>query len=66
MTESVQNLFSKIINFTLSETPRDSDWHLMTLFSLVLQNKSKNILELGVRYGDTTEPMIAAASLVGG
>lgn len=66
MTESVQNLFGRIINFTLSETPRDSDWHLMTLFSLVLQNKSKNILELGVRYGDTTEPMIAAASLVGG
>jgi predicted O-methyltransferase YrrM len=66
MTESVQYLFGRCINFTLSETPRDSDWHLMTLFSLVLQNKSKNILELGVRYGDTTEPMIAAASLVGG
>jgi len=66
MTESVQYLFGRCINFTLSETPRDSDWHLMTLFSLVLQNKSKNILELGVRYGDTTEPMISAASLVGG
>ncbi len=66
MTESVQYLFGRCINFTLSETPRDSDWHLMTLFSLVLQNKSQNILELGVRFGDTTEPMIAAASLTGG
>ena len=31
-----------------------------------IQNKSKNILELGVRFGDTTEPMIAATSLTGG
>jgi predicted O-methyltransferase YrrM len=66
MKESVQELFQRCIAYTLSPTPRDSDWHLMTLFSLVLQNKSKNILELGVRYGDTTEPMIAAASLLGG
>lgn len=66
MKESVQELFQRCIYYTLSPTPRDSDWHLMTLFSLILQNKSKNILELGVRYGDTTEPMIAAASLLGG
>ena len=66
MKESVQELFQRCIAYTLSPTPRDSDWHLMTLFSLILQNKSKNILELGVRYGDTTEPMIAAASLLGG
>jgi predicted O-methyltransferase YrrM len=66
MKASVQELFERCIDYTLSPTPRDSDWHLMTLFSLVLQNKSKNILELGVRYGDTTEPMIAAASLLGG
>jgi len=66
MKESVQNLFERCFSFTLSPTPRDSDWHLMTLFSLILQNKSKNILELGVRFGDTTEPMIAAASLTEG
>ena len=66
MKESVQELFERCIYYTLSPEPRDSDWHLMTLFSLVLQNKSKNILELGVRFGDTTEPMIAAASLTGG
>ena len=66
MKESVQELFERCIYYTLSQEPRDSDWHLMTLFSLVLQNKSKNILELGVRFGDTTEPMIAGASLTGG
>jgi len=66
MKESIQNLFERCFSFTLSPTPRDSDWHLMTLFSLILQNKSKNILELGVRFGDTTEPMIAAASLTEG
>jgi len=66
MKDSVQELFQRCIYYTLSPTPRDSDWHLMTLFSLILQNKSKNILELGVRYGDTTEPMIAATSLLGG
>lgn len=66
MKDSVQELYQRCISYTLSPTPRDSDWHLMTLFSLILQNKSKNILELGVRYGDTTEPMIAATSLLGG
>lgn len=66
MKDSVQELLQRCISYTLSPTPRDSDWHLMTLFSLILQNKSKNILELGVRYGDTTEPMIAATSLLGG
>jgi predicted O-methyltransferase YrrM len=66
MKKSVQELFERCIYYTLSQEPRDSDWHLMTLFSLVLQNKSKNILELGVRFGDTTEPMIAGASLTGG
>ena len=66
MKESVQELFERSMYYTLSSEPRDSDWHLMTLFSLVLQNKSQNILELGVRFGDTTEPMIAVASLTGG
>jgi len=66
MKESVQKLFERFFNLTLTPTPIDSDWHLMTLFSLVIQNKSKNILELGVRWGTTTEPMISAASLTGG
>lgn len=52
-----------LIDQTISHTG-DSDRHAMTLFSLILQNKSKNILELGVRSGYTTRPMFAAAKLV--
>lgn len=44
----------------------DSDRHLATLFSLVLQTRAKNILELGVRYGDTTLPLTLGASLTKG
>jgi len=44
----------------------DSDKHIMTLFSLVLSTKSKNILELGVRSGVTTLPLLEAAKLTGG
>lgn len=36
----------------------------MLLFGLILALRPKNILELGVRYGDTTRPMLAAAELV--
>lgn len=65
--EKIQTLFERFFNKTLNEmNPSDSDWHLMTLFALVLQIKAKNILELGVRFGDTTEPLVAAANLVGG
>jgi predicted O-methyltransferase YrrM len=59
-------LFNKLISKTLSNNPQDSDWHLMTLFSLAIQTKSKNILELGVRDGDTTEPLIMAANILEG
>jgi predicted O-methyltransferase YrrM len=41
----------------------DSDQHLTTLFGITLQLKAKNILELGVRWGDTTEPMLAGVAL---
>lgn len=44
----------------------DSDWHLMTLFSLVLQTKSKSILELGVRHGDTSLPLAMGAYILNG
>lgn len=53
-----------LIEQTISHTG-DSDRHAMTLFSLILQTKSKNILELGVRSGFTTRPMFAAAKLIG-
>lgn len=44
----------------------DSDKHLMTLFSVALSCGSKNILELGVRNGNTTLPLLCAAKLNGG
>jgi predicted O-methyltransferase YrrM len=39
----------------------DSDKHLMTLFGIALGSGAKNIIELGVRNGDTTLPLALAA-----
>jgi nucleoside-diphosphate-sugar epimerase/predicted O-methyltransferase YrrM len=44
----------------------DSDKHLATLFALVLQTNAKNILELGVRKGVTTLPLLCGAKLTDG
>lgn len=44
----------------------DSDKHLMTLFSIALGTKSKKILELGVRDGKTTLPLLLAAKINNG
>lgn len=52
----IDELLGQILTTTL-QGKGDSDQHLMTLFSLVLQTKAKNVLELGVRHGDTTLPL---------
>jgi predicted O-methyltransferase YrrM len=44
----------------------DSDKHALTLFSLVLSLNAKNILELGVRNGGTTLPLLCGAAETGG
>lgn len=44
----------------------DSDRHLMTIFSIALATRGKNYLELGVRSGTTTRPILEAANLNGG
>lgn len=44
----------------------DSDRHLITLFATCLGSHSRNILELGVRRGDTTTPLLMAARLNSG
>ena len=52
------------INFLIEKTKfgnGDSDRHLMSLYSIALGSKSKNIIELGVRNGDTTLPLALAA-----
>ena len=67
-TLEFSKLYNQIFQTTLFGGPGtghtkcgDSDLHLMTLFSLVLQTKAKNILELGVRYGDTSLPLTMGA-----
>jgi len=44
----------------------DSDKHLMTLYSIAIGMNAKRILELGVRGGSTTLPLIMAADKNGG
>lgn len=56
---------NNIIHRTLNGT-QDSDQHLLTLFSIGVQVKAKNILELGVREGTTTTPLLLAAYLNNG
>ena len=58
-------LLSQVINTSLIGTG-DSDQHLITMFSLVLQLKAKRILELGVRGGATTLPLLLGAEKTGG
>ena len=56
---------TKILEMSLNGNG-DSDKHIMTLFSIAIGGKSKNIIELGVRGGNTTLPLILAAKLNGG
>ncbi len=60
--EQIQDLFNKFLTTTLTGDV-DSDQHLTTLFGITLQLKAKRILELGVRWGVTTEPMLAGVVL---
>jgi predicted O-methyltransferase YrrM len=53
---SLQDLESFVLN-----GHGDSDKHLMTLYSIAIGMKAKNILELGVRGGSTTLPLLMAA-----
>lgn len=44
----------------------DSDKHVLTLYAIAVGQKAKNILELGVRNGDSTRPLLLAAHRNGG
>lgn len=61
----LEKTFGSIINKTM-HGQHDSDQHTITLFAIALQIKAKQILELGVRDGDTTEPLLLAAFMNGG
>jgi predicted O-methyltransferase YrrM len=39
----------------------DSDQHVLTLYSIAVGRRAKRILELGVRNGDSTRPLLLAA-----
>ena len=54
---NVSSEINKIFNQTISGEG-DSDKHALTLLSLVLSSGSKNILELGVRDGASTLPLL--------
>ncbi len=57
----MDNLISKVLH-----GDGDSDRHLLTLFSIALCSRGKCFVELGVRNGDTTLPLLEAAKLCGG
>lgn len=48
---------------TTKNGKNDSDKHFSTLFSIALASETKNIIELGVRGGGTTLPLLVAANL---
>ena len=55
-------MIEKIIE-TVMVGEGDSDRHLMTLFSLAISTKGKNFLELGVRKGVSTLPLLLASKM---
>jgi predicted O-methyltransferase YrrM len=56
---------SHLINETYYGT-KDSSQHTLTLFALTVALKAKNVLELGVRDGGTTQPLLDALQLTKG
>lgn len=58
-------MIDQIIDQTVSGKG-DSDQHAITLFGLVLSLKAKVVVELGVRNGDSTRPLLAAAFITDG
>ncbi len=58
----MEDLLEKVIEKTLSGV-EDSDRHLLPIFSIALASKGKVFLELGVRDGTTTLPLLLAAKL---
>lgn len=58
-------MIENLINKT-KEGKGDSDKHLITLFGIVLGSRAETIIELGVRYGDTTEALLKATKINNG
>jgi predicted O-methyltransferase YrrM len=58
MNENISYLIDKAQKGT-----NDSDKHFLTLFSIALASGAKTMIELGVREGGTTLPLLMAANL---
>lgn len=63
--ENIQSLFNSFFEKTINPQI-DSDNHLTTMFGIAIQMRAKNVLELGVRWGTTTEPLLLGTYLMGG
>jgi predicted O-methyltransferase YrrM len=64
----MQEHLQSLLNRTLSED-RGNDAnieHAFTFFSIALQIKAKNVLELGVRHGGSTYPLLVACKALDG
>jgi len=59
------NNIETLINRTMLGTG-DSDQHLLSLFTIALSSRGKVFIELGVRDGNTSIPLMEAAKLTGG
>jgi len=65
ITEPVENRLASMLQNVISGKG-DSDKHIMSLFGIAVGSGAKNILELGVRSGVTTLPLLLAAQANGG
>ena len=63
--EEISSDISKIVSLTATGNG-DSDKHLASIFGIAIGHGGKNFLELGVRQGGTTLPLLSAAYLNGG
>lgn len=63
--ENTQIIFNSFFEKTL-DPQVDSDNHLITMFGIAMQMRAKKVLELGVRWGTTTEPLLLGTYLMGG
>jgi predicted O-methyltransferase YrrM len=61
MNFSIDYLIDKVLN-----GGGDIDAHVLTLFSIALSIKAKTILELGVRFGNSTVPLLMATQKLEG
>jgi len=65
MDNYIKDFIQKAI-FWNRKSSKDTDCHLITLFGLILNLRAKRILELGVRDGNTTLPLLCGAFYTNG